>query len=86
MESQLSSTPILQVTKEERWGEGGENDNEDETRGRKQQRKVTETEWMRKDEEIGVVEGVTRDVLNSGRRTRKKKKDKEQAKKKDVRN
>lgn len=30
MESQLSSTPILQVTKEERRGEGGENDNEDE--------------------------------------------------------
>lgn len=42
MESQLSSTPILQVTKEERWGVGGENDNEDENREWKQQRKVTE--------------------------------------------
>lgn len=72
MESQLSSTPILQVTKEERRGEGGENDNEDEAGGRKQQRKATETEWVRKDGEMRVVEGVTRDVLNGGRQTRKR--------------
>lgn len=71
MESQLSSAPILQVTKKELWGEGGENDNEDEKREGKQQRTVTETEWMKKDEETGVAEGLTRDVLNSGRQTRK---------------
>lgn len=36
MESQLSSTPITQVTQGLRWGEGGENDNEDESREREQ--------------------------------------------------
>lgn len=45
-------------------------------RERKQQRKVTVTNWLWKDEEIGVVEGVTRDVLNSGRQTRKRTKNK----------
>lgn len=77
MESQLSSAAVVQVTKEERWGVGGENDNEDEAGGRKQQRKATETEWVRKDGEMRPVEGVTRDVLNSGRQTRKRTRNKE---------
>lgn len=35
-------------------------------------------EWIKKDEEIRVVEGVTRDVLNSARQTRKKDKQKDE--------
>lgn len=76
MESQLSSTPISQVTKEEHWGEVSENDNEDENGERKQQRKVRETKWIKEDGETGVLQRVTRDVLNrkgqTGKRTRYK--------------
>ena len=47
------------------------------TEKRKQQSKVTETKRVRKEEETGPVEGVTRDVLNSLRRTRKRTRNKQ---------
>lgn len=50
IESQLSSAPISQVTKEGCRGEGGENDNEDVGKG-KQQR------GERKNEDTQVVKG-----------------------------
>lgn len=60
MEAQLSSTPILQVTKEERWGEGGEEDNEDEKEGGKEVAGESNKDRVGKERgENGTAEGVT---------------------------
>lgn len=71
MESKLSPTPILQVTKKKaQRAEGGENDNEDEDGERKQQTKVT----IKKEGETRVTQSVTRggDRQGKGQETSKR--------------